>query len=125
MRAGWYERTGPADEVIQVGEMETPTPAPGDVLVRLHASGINPSDYKRRANTKAAIEFPRVVPHSDGAGVVAALGTGVTGLREGDRVWLYNAQWQRAFGTAAEFVSLPARLVRPLPAGTSLVEGAC
>jgi NADPH2:quinone reductase len=125
MRAGWYERTGPADEVIQVGEMETPTPAPGEVLVRLHVSGINPSDYKRRANTKAAIEFPRVVPHSDGAGVVAALGTGVTGLREGDRVWLYNAQWQRAFGTAAEFVSLPARLVRPLPTGTSFVEGAC
>jgi NADPH:quinone reductase len=125
MRAGWYERTGPADEVIQVGDMETPTPAPGEVLVRVHASGINPSDYKRRANTKVAAEFARVVPHSDGAGVVAALGAGVTGWREGDRVWVYNAQWQRAFGTAAEFVSLPARLVRPLPAGTSFVEGAC
>jgi NADPH2:quinone reductase len=125
MRAGWYERPGPADEVIQIGEMATPMPARGEILVRLHASGINPSDYKRRGNTKAAPEFPRIVPHSDGAGVVAALGAGVTGVREGDRVWTYNAQWQRAFGTAAEFVSLPARLVRPLPAGMSFVEGAC
>jgi len=125
MHAGWYERTGPAEEVIRTGEMEAPKPAPGEVLVRVHASGINPSDYKRRANTKVAAEFPRVIPHSDGAGVVAALGAGASGFREGDRVWAYNAQWQRAFGTAAEFVSLPARLVRPLPQATSFVEGAC
>src|SRR5262249_37667529 len=125
MRAGWYERTGRADEVIQVGEMDTPKPAQGEVLVRVHASGINPSDYKRRGNAAVAAEFPRVVPHSDGAGVVAAVGTGVSGLREGDRVWTYNAQWQRPFGTAAEFVSLPAHLVRRLPPNTSFVEGAC
>jgi NADPH2:quinone reductase len=125
MRAGWYERTGPAEDVITVGEMDAPQPAAGEVLVRVHASGINPSDYKRRANTKAKPEFPRIIPHSDGAGVVAALGTGVTDLRAGDRVWTYNAQWQRPFGTAAEFVSLPARLVRPLPQGTTFVEGAC
>ena len=81
MRAGWYEKTGPAHEVVAVGEIETPTPGPGEVLVRVHASGINPSDYKRRANVKAPAEFPRVVPHSDGAGVVAALGAGVSGLR--------------------------------------------
>jgi len=81
MRAGWYERTGPADEVIQTGEMAVPKPGPGEILVRVHASGINPSDYKRRANTKVAPEFPRIVPHSDGAGIVAALGAGVTGLR--------------------------------------------
>jgi NADPH2:quinone reductase len=105
--------------------MAVPKPGPGEILVRVHASGINPSDYKRRANTKVAPEFPRIVPHSDGAGVVAALGAGVTGFRAGDRVWTYNAQWQRAFGTAAEFVSLPARLVRPLPHGTSFIEGAC
>ena len=125
MRAGWYEKTGPAHEVVAVGEIETPTPGPGEVLVRVHASGINPSDYKRRANVKAPAEFPRVVPHSDGAGVVAALGAGVSGLRVGDRVWVYNAQWRRALGTAAEYVCLPARLVRPLPANTSFVEGAC
>ena len=125
MRAGWYEKTGPATEVVKIGDMADPVPAAGEILVRLHASGINPSDYKRRANTKVAAEFPRVVPHSDGAGVVAALGAGATGFKVGDRVWCFNAQWARPFGTAAEFVSLPAGLVRPLPAKTSFVEGAC
>ena len=125
MRAGWYEKTGPAHEVIKVGEMDAPRPAPGEILVRVHASGINPSDYKRRANVKVPAEFPRVVPHSDGAGVVAALGAGVTGFREGDRVWVYNAQWARPFGTAAEYVALPARFVQRLPDRTSFVEGAC
>jgi NADPH:quinone reductase len=125
VRAGWYERTGPANDVIKVGEMEAPKPAPGEVLVRLHASGINPSDYKRRANTKVAAEFPRIIPHSDGAGVVAGLGAAVDGFREGDRVWVYNAQWQRPFGTAAEYISLPAAQVQPLPANASFVEGAC
>ena len=125
MRAGWYEKTGPAADVIKTGELETPEPGPGEVRVRVHASGINPSDYKRRANAKVAAEFPRVVPHSDGAGVVASLGAGVTGLREGDRVWVFNAQWKRALGTAAEYVCLPANRVQPLTANTSFVEGAC
>ena len=125
MRAGWYEQTGPAHSVIHTGEIETPEPGPGEVLVRVHASGINPSDYKRRANIKVAAEFPRVVPHSDGAGVVAGLGAGVSGFREGDRVWVYHAQWRRALGTAAEYVCLPAKLVNPLPANVSYVEGAC
>ena len=74
MRAGWYEKTGPAAEVVKVGDMDKPVAGAGEVLIRLHASGINPSDYKRRANVKVAPEFPRVVPHSDGAGVVEALG---------------------------------------------------
>jgi NADPH2:quinone reductase len=125
MRAGWYEKTGPAGDVIQVGEMDAPRPAAGEILIRVHASGINPSDYKRRANIKVPAEFPRVVPHSDGAGVVAALGSGVTGFRAGDRVWCYNAQWGRPMGTAAEYVALPARFVRPLPARASFIEGAC
>lgn len=125
MRAGWYDRPGPANEVITVGEMKSRAPNSGEVLVRVHASGINPSDYKRRASTKAAIDFPRIIPHSDGSGVVAALGAVVQGLREGDRVWVYNAQWRRAFGTAAEFVSLPTRQVKLLPASLDFVEGAC
>ncbi len=125
MRAGWYEKTGPALEVIRTGEMDAPRPGPDEVLLRVRASGINPSDYKRRSNLKVPAEFPRVTPHSDGAGVVAALGAGVTGFREGDRVWCFNAQWGRPFGTAAEYVALPARLVRPLPARTSFIEGAC
>jgi NADPH2:quinone reductase len=125
MRAGWYEKTGPAADVIAVGEMDSPAPGPGEVLVRLRASGINPSDYKRRANAKVAAEFPRVVPHSDGAGVVAAVGEGAARFSSGDRVWCFNAQWGRPFGTAAEFVSLPERLVRPLPDRSSFVDGAC
>lgn len=125
MRAGWYEKTGPAYDVIKTGEIDKPVPSASEVLVRVHASGINPSDYKRRANVKVAAEFPRVVPHSDGAGVVAGVGAGVSGFREGDRVWVYNAQWRRPFGTAAEYVCLPAQFVKPLPANTTFAEGAC
>lgn len=125
MLAGWFEKCGVADEVIVVGETQTPTVGPGEVLVRLHASGINPSDYKRRANVKAGPEFPRVIPHSDGAGVVAALGAGAQGFSIGDRVWVFNAQWARPDGTAAEFVRLPAAQVRHLPESMSFEEGAC
>lgn len=125
MQAGWYERCGPAGEVIQIGEMATPEPGPGEILVRLHASGINPSDYKRRGNVKQKIEFPRVVPHSDGAGIVAALGAGVSAFKPGERVFVFNGQWQRPFGTAAEYIALPAFQVRPLPNSLSFAEGAC
>ena len=125
MRAGWYERTGSADDVITVGEMPTPQPGPGEVLVRLHASGISPSDYKKRGNTKAGMEFPRIVPHSDGAGVIAALGKGVEKFTIGQRVWIFNGQWERPFGTAAEYIALPVFQVRPLPQNMSFIEGAC
>lgn len=125
MLAGWYERCGAADDVITVGETSTPAPGPGEVLVRLKASGINPSDYKRRANTKAAMEFPRVIPHSDGAGVVAAVGAGANRFRPGDRVWVYHAQWGRPNGTAAEFIALPEALIQPLPDNVTFEQGAC
>ena len=127
MRAAWYEGFGPARQVLNLGEMEDPEPGAGEVLVRLHASGINPSDVKLRAGARpgATMAFPRIVPHSDGAGVVVALGDGVDAFSEGDRVWVANAGWQRAFGTAAELVALPADLVAPLPEGTSFAEGAC
>jgi NADPH:quinone reductase len=125
MLAGWYERCGPADEVIQVGQAPDPAAGPGEVLVRLSASGINPSDYKRRGNTKAALEFARVIPHSDEAGVVAEVGPGVNRFRVGDRVWTYHAQWGRANGTAAEYVSLPQSLVQPLPENVTFEQGAC
>jgi NADPH2:quinone reductase len=124
MLAGWYEKGGAAEKVIEVGEMETPRPAAGEVLIRLRASGINPSDYKKRG-ASASLEFPRVVPHSDGAGIVEALGAGVSDFHAGDRVWVFNAQWKRAMGTAAQFIALPAPLVRPLPQNASFVEGAC
>ncbi len=127
MRAVWYERFGPAGEVLTLGEMADPAPGPGEVLVRVRASGVNPSDVKLRAGARpgAVMEYPRIVPHSDGAGVIEAVGAGVDPARIGERVWLWNACWQRAMGTAAELVALPARQAVPLPEGTSFAEGAC
>jgi hypothetical protein len=122
--AGWYEKGGLAEKVIEVGDMEIPRAGPGEVLVRLRASSINPSDYKKRA-ANAPPEFPRIVPHSDGAGVVEGLGAGVSDFKVGDRVWTFNAQFKRAMGTAAQYIALPAALVRPLPSNASFVEGAC
>lgn len=125
MRAGWYERPGPAYDVITVGEMPTPEPGVGEVRVRLHASGISPSDYKRRASAKGGMEFPRIVPHSDGAGVVDAVGDGVTAFRTSDRVWVMDAQFRRPHGTAAEYVVLPEAKVAPLPGNVPFEVGAC
>lgn len=127
MRAAWYDGFGPAAEVLQIGEMPTPDPAPGEVLVRLHATGINPSDVKLRAGARpgAVMAYPRVIPHSDGAGVVEAVGDGVDLALIGQRVWIWNGQWQRAHGTAAEYIALPAHQAVPLPDTTSLAEGAC
>lgn len=127
MRAAWYERFGPAKEVLTLGAMEDPAPGPGEVLVRLSASGVNPSDVKLRAGARpgAQMEFPRIVPHSDGAGVVEAVGSGVDPGRIGERVWLWNGQWKRPFGTAAERIAIPADQTAPLPDGTSFAEGAC
>ena len=125
MRAAWYEKNGPAREVIRVGELPDPEPGPGEVRVRIHASGVNPSDVKRRVgNLGQAIRVPRVVPHSDGAGVIDATGTGVPKPRSGERVWLYNAQWQRAYGTCAEFCCVPQALARRLPDHVDFDAGA-
>ncbi len=125
MRAIWYDRTGPAREVLVVGMLPTPMPARGEVRVRLHASGVNPSDCNRRFGKGYEMEFPRVVPNSDGSGVVDLLGEGVDTSLLGQRVWLYNGQRGRAFGTAAEFIALDAGLVAPLPATISFEQGAC
>ena len=126
MRAAFYERTGPAQEVLSVGRLPVPIPECGEVLVRIHASGVNPSDVKTRAGRmRATTEFPRIVPHSDGAGVIEAVGHGVSDSRIGQRVWLRNAQWKRPGGTAAEFTALPADQAVPLPDHVSFGEGAC
>jgi len=127
MRAVWYERFGPAAEVLTLGEMADPVAGPGEVLVRLRASGVNPSDVKLRAGARAGavMGFPRIVPHSDGAGVIEDVGAGVDRGRIGERVWVWNAGWQRALGTAAELVALPAEQAVRLPEGTSFAEGAC
>lgn len=126
MRAAWYERNGPAREVLTVGEMDTPDVGPGEVRVRVHASGVNPSDVKNRVGFRGrTIPFPRVVPHSDGAGVIDAVGEGVPASRVGQRVWTWNAQWRRPFGTAAQYVVLPSAQTVLLPEQTNFAEGAC
>ncbi len=125
MLAGYYERTGPAAEVIRIAEVERPRPGPGEVLVRVHASGVHPSDVKSRAGARRPIAFPRVIPHSDGAGVIAEVGEGVEPGRVGQRVWLWNAAFGRPFGTNAEYVALPSAQAVPLPEGTSFAAGAC
>ncbi len=125
MRAASYEKNGPARDVLQVGEIATPLPGPGEVRVRLATSGVNPSDVKAREGRTRKIAFPRVVPHSDGAGVIDMLGDGVSDARMGERVWTWNAQWKRAFGTCAEYVALPAACAVALPAHVGFDVGAC
>ena len=122
MRAVFYESNGPARDVLRVGNIETPSPGEGEVRVRLHTSGVNPSDVKSRGHRKSA--FPRVIPHSDGAGEIEAVGAGVPKSRIGERVWVWNGQWQRPFGTAAEFVVLPSAQAVHLPDTISFEEGA-
>ncbi len=126
MRAAFYDRTGPASEVLQVAELETPEPGAGEVRVRLSTSGVNPSDVKARAGLRSKeLPFPRVVPHSDGAGVIDRVGQGVAPARVGERVWVWNAAWKRAFGTAAQYVVLPAGQAVALPPGVPFDAGAC
>ena len=125
MKAVWYERTGAATEVLSFGEMPTPVAGPGEVRVRLHASGVNPSDAGRRAGSFRAMEYPRVIPNSDGAGIIDQVGAGMTRLAVGQRVWLFNGQRNgRAFGTAAEYIALAERLVTPLPDEVPFPAGA-
>jgi NADPH:quinone reductase len=123
MRAVWYEQNGAAD-VLHLGEMPDPTPGPGEVRVRIVTSGINPSDWKRRQGLTRRMEFPRVIPHQDGAGVIDRVGPDVPASRLGERVWLYESQIGRPFGTAAEYTVQPAAHAVPLPPSTSFVEGA-
>ena len=125
MRAAYYEKNGAAREVLRVAEVETPEPGPGEVRVRLAASGVNPSDVKSRAGSTRKIAFPRVIPHSDGAGEIDRVGEGVSPSRVGERVWVWNGQWRRPFGTAAQSIVLPSEQAVPLPADISMEAGAC
>jgi NADPH2:quinone reductase len=126
MRAVWYETTGPARDVLIVGERPDPVAGAGQVRVRLEASGVNPADCNRRGGVGYRMEHPYVIAHSDGAGVIDQVGAGVTRFREGDRVWLYNGQRNGRFlGTGAELIALDADLVTPLPASVPFEAGAC
>src|SRR5947209_10134132 len=126
MRAAWYERPGPAADVLEVGEMAEPEPSPGEVRVRVALSGVNPGDTKKRGDWLGyRMPFPRIVPHSDGSGVIDAVGQGVDRRRIGQRVWVYGAQSYRPFGTAAERTVVPAEQAVELPGGVSDEIGAC
>ena len=120
MRAAWYEHRGPASETLVVGEMPDVEPAAGEVRIKIEVSGLSPGDVKKRSGWLGApMPYPRVIPHSDGAGMIDAVGTGVDASRVGQRVWCYGAQSYRPFGTAAEYVTVPEALAVALPSGGS------
>ncbi len=131
MRAIYYEATGPAADVLKGVEFPDPVASAGEVLVRVATSGINPADVKRRVGWGGmTMAHPRIIPHCDGAGVIQAVGSGVSPARVGERIWMWNAQGGygeagRAFGTAAEMIALPSVQAVPLPDSYSLEAGAC
>jgi len=124
VRAAWYERTGKAREVLVVGEMPDPVPGPGEVRVALKTSGVNPSDWKARSGSRPMLG-PRIIPHSDGAGIIDRVGADVPASRVGERVWVWNGQWKRTFGTCATMITLPAEQAVALPPAVAFEEGAC
>lgn len=125
MHAAFYSEQGPARDVLRVGHQPTPEPGPGEVRVRLRASGVNPSDWKvRRGGFGRPLMAPLIIPHSDGAGDIDAVGAGVPD-RVGERVWVWNGQWKRPFGTAAEYIVLPAAQAVHLPDNVDYAVGAC
>lgn len=123
MKAAWYTQNGAARDVLMFGEQPKPAPQAGEVLVRLHASGVNPSDVKSRRGRPLA--GPVVIPHSDGAGVIEAVGAGVPASRVGERVWIWNGQWQRPFGTAAEYIAVPQAQAVALPDDIDFAVASC
>jgi NADPH:quinone reductase-like Zn-dependent oxidoreductase len=126
MRAAWFEEFGAARDVLQFGELDTPVAGEGEVLVKISTSSVNPSDVKKRAGSfPDLLDGGLVVPNSDGAGIVEAVGEGVDTSRIGERVWVYQAQFARRFGTAAEYVAIDSRRAPRLPDAASFEVGAC
>ena len=126
MLAAWYERQGEASQVLQFGQQPDPEPGPGEVRVRVSYSGVNPGDTKKRRGWLGSeMPYPRVIPHSDGAGVIDSVGEGIDPVRVGRRVWIFGAQSYRPFGTAAELSVVPAQQAVELPDGVSDEIGAC
>ena len=125
MKAAWYEGFGAASDVIGTGDRETPSAGPGEILVRLAVSGVNPVDTKRRLGGRGDMPGPFVIPGFDGAGMIEAVGDGVDARRVGERVWVYNAQFGRTMGTSAEYCALPDQLGVPMADSASFDAGAC
>ena len=126
MKAAWYKKQGSAKSVIKTGDTDTPNAKPGEVRVKIAYSGLNPTDIKRRQGFGGQPQaYPIIIPHSDGSGVIDQVGKGVLKSRLNQKVWIWNGQWQRPFGTCAEYICLPSRQAVPLPKKTSLLHGAC
>ncbi|WP_406442586.1 NADPH:quinone reductase [Streptomyces sp. NBC_01613] len=126
MKAVWFERKGPAADVLTYGEMDDPRPAPGEVRLRLAFSGINPGDVKKRLGTyQSAMAFPRIIPHTDGSGTVDQVGDGVSPDWIGKQVWCSYAQTYRPFGTAAEYTTVPVHCVAEAPQALDPAQAAC
>ena len=126
MKAAWFEKFGSANDVIKVGEFATPTPGRGEVLVRMKASGTNPSDTKKREGAfPNLLDNGAVIPNSDGAGIIEAVGVGVPHARIGERVWVYQAQFGRLHGTAAEYLAIDSCRAVTLPDNVDFEVGAC
>jgi NADPH2:quinone reductase len=120
MRAVVYSQAGGSD-VLRLVERPVPKPGPGEVRVAVQVSGVNPTDWKAR---RGELAFPEVVPNQDGAGTVDAVGEGVDASRVGERVWVWEAAWERADGTAQEYLVLPERQAVRLPDDVSFDAGA-
>jgi NADPH:quinone reductase-like Zn-dependent oxidoreductase len=126
VKAAWFKKFGPAAEVLQIGTQNDPVPKAGELLVRMHTSGVNPSDVKKRAGSfPNLLDDGLVIPHSDGAGIVKVVGEGVSPKRAGERVWVYQAQYARRFGSAAELLAIDEKRAVTLPGNVSFDVGAC
>jgi NADPH2:quinone reductase len=126
MQAAWFESFGEATDVLKIGALAKPKPKAGEVLIRLATSGVNPSDVKKRTGAfPNLLDGGLVIPHSDGAGIIDAVGDGVPAIRIGERVWVYQVQFGRRFGTAAEYVTVDSNRAPKLPDNTSFEIGAC
>lgn len=126
MKAAIFGALGAAEVVLEISDVEKPSPEHGEVLVRIHCSAVNPSDVKKRAGpSPGLLDDGFVIPHSDGAGIIEAVGRGVPASRVGERVWVYQAQYARRFGTAADYVALPSDRAVKLPDTVGFDVGAC
>ena len=125
MKAVWYEKVGDAKDVLQIGQIDDPSPNSHEVLISVKTSGVNPSDVKTRAGARGELQFSRVIPHSDGAGIIIDVGKNVNPNRIGEKVWIWNAAFGRPNGTCAELIALPEDQAVAMNDNVSFEAGAC
>lgn len=125
MRAWIYDTAGAARDVMREVTLDMPSPGPGEVLVELRVSAVNPTDVKRRVTGRELGLFSPIIPNNDGSGIIVAVGAGVSTSRTGENVWLFGAQAGRPHGTAARYAALPAAQAITLPDKASFTDGAC